>query len=142
MKLPSFVKDFFGVLDEDVKMARSSYRPANCVESRVYGKVAGCGSQITSPDRLWPFYKLHRDLGYNRDCGYDNCTSQTELMFGLEDEFDMIIPEKDVEKWETVEDVYFYIRDRIMATGKEAAQEAGLIPKDSNTETFNLRDKT
>ena len=79
--------------------------------------------------KIWPFYKLDRDLGYDHS-GY--CAETVELFMDLELEFGIdasdVLDTPPSREGFTVEQVYFLVKGKIEAKGEQAQIEAGLLP--------------
>jgi acyl carrier protein len=74
------------------------------------------------PHRIGPEYSLRDDLGLDS-------MATIELLYNLEEAFDLTIPDQDLEKLRTVGDVITYIEGRVKPSHKQVAPVAASASK-------------
>ena len=96
--------DFFWLFGKSEPM-QEPYTPKDTLERKVYELVGFYAEDPKGKLKVRPEHSLIEDLNYDSLCF-------KEFVLDVEDGFDITIPDEDVEKLSTVQQVVDYIRQR------------------------------
>ncbi len=101
------------------KIQREAYKPIDELEGKIYKRIRFYGKYLG--DRVKPEHTLVKDLGYNS-------INFVNLILELEEDFDILILEKDAQDLTSVKDIVDYIRSRVNVETTESGRQI-ITPK-------------